>query len=207
MDIDTPLQQYLDDLASSQSTPGGGSASALSGALGAGLASMVARLTIDKKGYEEVQTEIVELVKQTEELRARFQHLLQEDVEAYGRLSACFTMPRTTDEERAARTEAIQARLADAALVPLEVAERAAELVRSCQRIAEIGNKTVLSDIATGTMLATSAGTGASWMVRTNLIAMKNMTLVEQLSERLNKALDTIAEYSQQVVSLVEEKA
>ena len=207
MYIDEPLQQYLDDLASSQSTPGGGSASALSGAIGAGLASMVARLTIGKPDYADVQQEIESLVQQTEQLRTRFQQLIQEDIDAYGRLSACFKMPRTTDEERLARTQAIQARLADAASVPLEVTERAAELLRHCQRIAEIGNKTVLSDIATGTMLASSAGTGASWMVRTNLLAMKDLALVDSLSDRLNTALDTIAACSQQVITLVGEKA
>ncbi len=206
MYIDKPLQQYLDDLASSQSTPGGGSASALSGAIGAGLASMVARLTLGKADYADVQQEIEALVQQTEQLRTRFQQLMQEDIDAYGQLSTCFKMPRTTDEERLARTQAIQARLGDAALVPLEVTERAAELLRHCQRIAEIGNKTVLSDIATGTMLASSAGTGASWMVRTNLLAMKDLALVDQLSDRLNAALDTIAACSQEVITLVGEK-
>ncbi|GAC1430207.1 MAG: cyclodeaminase/cyclohydrolase family protein [Ktedonobacteraceae bacterium] len=207
MYIDIPLHTYLDDLASSQSTPGGGSASALTGAIGAGLASMVARLTLGKANYANVQQEIESLIEQTEHLRARFQQLLQDDIDAYGRLSACFMMPRTTDEERVARTQAIQTRLHAAALVPLEVTECAAELLRHCQRIAEIGNKTVLSDIATGTMLASSAGTGASWMVRTNLLAMKDLALVDTLSDRLNTALDTIATCSQQVITLVGEKA
>ncbi|GAC1393580.1 MAG: cyclodeaminase/cyclohydrolase family protein [Ktedonobacteraceae bacterium] len=207
MYLEKPLQQYLDDIASSQSTPGGGSASALSGAIGAGLASMVARLTLGKADYINVQQEVEALIQKTEQLRTRFQQLIQEDIDAYGRLSACFKMPRTTDEERATRTQAIQARLAEAALVPLEVTECAAELLHHCQRIAEIGNKTVLSDIATSTMLVSSAGTGASWMVRTNLLVMKDLALVDTLSDRLNTALDTIAMCSQQVITLVGEKA
>ena len=207
MYLEQPLQHYLDELASAQPTPGGGSAAALSGAMGAGLASMVARLTQGKAGYEAVQDEIAERIIETEQLRTRFQELMQEDIEAYGRLSACFKMPRGTDEERIARSQAIQARLGEAALVPLEVAECAARLVLSCQRIAEIGNVKVLSDIATGTMLASSAGAGASWMVRTNLLSMKNEEQVNVLSERLNVALDTITVQSQQVVALVREKA
>jgi formiminotetrahydrofolate cyclodeaminase len=203
MYLETSLQQYLDDLASSQPTPGGGSAAALSGAMGAGLASMVARLTLGKKGYEDVQSEIESLITETEQLRTRFQQLMQEDIEAYGRLSECFKMPRSNDEERQARSEAIQGRLTEAALVPLEVAESAAQLVRHCQRIAEIGNVKVLSDIATGTMLASSAATGASWMVRTNLLSMKDDEQVLALSDRLNAALETIAMHSQQVVTLV----
>src|SRR2546421_3555264 len=103
MYLDKPLLYYLDELASAKSTPGGGSAAALSGALGAALASMVARLTLGKANYANVQPAIQELLEQTEQLRIRFQQLMQEDSDAYGRLSACFQMPRTTDEERAAR--------------------------------------------------------------------------------------------------------
>ncbi len=206
MYIDSPLRTYLDDLASSQPTPGGGSASAMTGAIGAGLATMVARFTLGKAGYENVQQEFETIVEKTEGLRARFLQLVQEDIDVYGKLSACYKMPKSTDEEKAARTQAIQARLHDAAIVPLEIAEGAAELLRHCQRIAEIGNKNVLSDIATSTMLASSAGTGASWMVRTNLLHMKDLTLVEALGDRLNRALDAIAAHSQQVITLVGEK-
>ena len=203
MYIDQPLQHYLDDLASTQGTPGGGSAAALSGAMGAGLASMVARLTLGKDEYSDVQKEIEELLQRTENLRMRFQQLIQEDIDAYGRLSACFKMPRDTDEERAARSSAIQTRLLEAALVPLEIAERSAELVQCCQRIAEIGNPKVLSDIGTGAMLASSAGAGAAWMVRTNLRAMKNLELVNVLSDRLSVALERISASSQQITSIV----
>src|ERR1700736_6144570 len=111
MYLEQTLQHYLDDLASSQATPGGGSASALTGAMGAALASMVARLTLNKSGYADVQQEIEGLLQQTERLRVRFQQLMQEDIDAYGRLSECFKMPRETDEERAARSAAIQSRL------------------------------------------------------------------------------------------------
>jgi formiminotetrahydrofolate cyclodeaminase len=207
MYLDTPLQNYLDDLASSKSTPGGGSASALSGALGAGLASMVSRLTLSKADYADVHQEIETILQHTERLRVRFQQLMQEDMDAYAHLSACFKLPRNTAEERVARTEAIQACLKEAALVPLEVSERAAELVGYCLRIAEIGNTSVLSDIATGTMLAASAGTGAAWMVRTNLRAMKDLELMGVLGDRLSAALDSIASISQQVISIVGERA
>jgi formiminotetrahydrofolate cyclodeaminase len=207
MYLDKPLQNYLDELASSQPTPGGGSAAALSGAMGAGLVSMVARLTLGKADYAAVQQEIEAISQQTEHLRTRFQQLMQEDIEAYGRLSATFKLSRSTPEEKAARTEAIQEQLAEAALVPLEVAECASELIHYCLRIAEIGNANVLSDVATGAALASSAGTGASWMVRTNLRAMKNLELVNALSNRLSAALDSIATYSQQVVIKVGERA
>jgi formiminotetrahydrofolate cyclodeaminase len=175
--------------------------------MGAALACMVARLTLGKAGYAEVQQEVTELLQQAEKLRVRFQQLMQADIEAYGRLSASFKLPRNTDEERTARTKVIQDRLVEAALVPLEMTECSAELVQCCQRLADIGNINVLSDIATGTMLASSAGTGASWMVRTNLRVLKNLELVNELTDRLGAALDLISTGSQQVISRVGARA
>jgi formiminotetrahydrofolate cyclodeaminase len=207
MYLDQPLQHYLDELASAQAAPGGGSASALTGAMGAALASMVARLTLGKAAYADVQQEIEELLQQTEHLRVRFQQLMQEDIDAFGRLSESFKMPRETDEERTARSAAIQSGLVDAALVPLEMVERSAELVQCCERVAEIGNANVLGDIATGSMLASSAGAGAAWMVRANLRAMKDLELVSALGDRLSAALDIITEGSLHVTNIVGERA
>ncbi len=207
MYLEKPLHEYLDDLASAKPAPGGGSASALSGAMAAGLACMVARLTLAKTEYAAVHPEVEQILAQTEQLRSRSQELLLADIAAYGKLSASFKLPRTSAEEKEARTKAIQERLVEAAQVPLELVEGMAQLVTHCQRLAEIGNKNVISDIATGTMLASGAGTGASWMVRTNLQAMKNLETVEKLGERLSVALDTISTASQEVIRIVGERA
>jgi methenyltetrahydrofolate cyclohydrolase len=207
MYTDQPLQDYLHALASEDSTPGGGSAAALSGAMGAALASMVCRLTLGKEAYAGVRQEIEELLRRAENLRSRFQQLFQEDIEAYGRLSASYKLPRETSEERAVRSAAIQEQLVAAALVPLEVAERAAELVQCCQRIAEIGNAAVLSDVAIGAILASGAGEGAALLVRFNLRAMKNDELVAGLGKRLSGALALISEGRQRVTTIVGERA
>jgi methenyltetrahydrofolate cyclohydrolase len=207
MYTDQPLQDYLHALASEDSTPGGGSAAALSGAMGAALASMVCRLTLGKEAYAGVRQEIEELLRRAENLRSRFQQLFQEDIEAYGRLSASYKLPRETSEERTVRSSAIQEQLVAAALVPLEVAERAAELVQCCQRIAEIGNAAVLSDVAIGAILASGAGEGAALLVRFNLRAMKNDELVAGLGKRLSGALALISEGRQRVTAIVGERA
>ncbi len=207
MYTDQPLQDYLHALASEQSTPGGGSAAALSGAMGAALASMVCRLTLGKEAYAGVRQEIEELLRRAENLRSRFQQLFQGDIEAYGRLSASYKLPRETSEERTARSAAIQEQLVEAALVPLEVAERAAELVQCCQRIAEIGNAAVLSDVAIGAILASGAGEGAALLVRFNLRAMKNDELVAGLGKRLSGALALISEGRQRVTAIVGDRA
>jgi formiminotetrahydrofolate cyclodeaminase len=207
MYFDEPLQTYIDELASAQPTPGGGSASALGGAMGAALASMVARLTLNKPEYADVREQIEDLLQQSEAIRARFQLLMQADIDAYGLLSNSYKMPRGSDEERAMRSAAIQQALKSAALVPLEMVERSAQLVQCCQRIALIGNIQVLSDVATGTLFASSAGAGAAWMVRANLQSMKDEELVNELSDRLSTALNLITIGSQQVLEVVGERA
>lgn len=189
MYIDQPLREYLNDLASDAPTPGGGSASALTGAMAAALASMVGRLTFHKAEYANVATEIESLVQHTEQVRTRFQQLVQEDIEAYGQLSASYKLPRSTEEERMARSQAIQKRLETAARVPLEMVENAAQLMQSCQRIAEVGNVNILSDIVTSSILALASAEGAAVMVRINLRYLKNAELVASLDERLKAAL------------------
>lgn len=207
MYIEESIQHYLDELASAQPTPGGGSASALSGALGAALASMVCRLTPGKAGYEAVQSEIEHIWEQTEQLRARFTQLLQEDIDAYGRLSAAYKMPRATDAERSERGAAIQEQLLEAALVPLEVVECAAKLAECCERIAEIGNTNVLSDIVAAVVLADAAAGGAASMVRVNVRFMKDTVLAGELEERLASALQMIAQHRLEVAVIVGRRA
>ena len=101
----------------------------------------------------------------------------------------------------------IQKQLVEAALVPLEVAECAAELILCCQRIAEIGSITVLSDVATGAILASCAGEGASFMVRINMQSLKNDKLAVELGDRLNTASAIIAEGVEQVTNIVGDRA
>ncbi len=206
MYLDEPLQVYLTDLASAKPAPGGGSTAALSGAMGAALACMVARLTLNKADYAAVHPEMETLLGDAERLRERFQQLMQEDIDAYSQLSASFKLPRNTDEARAKRTQAVQENLENAARVPLEMVECAAQLVQYCQRIAVLGNKNVLSDIAVASTLGSSAGIGASWMVRVNLHSMKDHERVDACYQRLNTALATIAAMNQQVVNTVGEK-
>jgi methenyltetrahydrofolate cyclohydrolase len=207
MYIEETLHRYLDDLASAQPTPGGGSTAALSGAMGAALASMVCRITRGKEAYAQVQQEIEELLGRTENLRSRFQQLMQEDIEAYGHLAASYELPRETSEERNYRTGMIQKQLVEAALVPLEVVECAAELVQSCQKIAGIGSISLLSDIATGVILASCSGKSAAYMVHINVRSIKNDTLVVELEDRLNTALSRIEAGVDQVTNIVGDRA
>jgi len=132
--------------------------------MAAALASMVCQLTLGKEKYADVQDEIAALLREAEAHRQRFQQLMADDIAAYEQLSACFKMPRETEEQREERAAAVQKSLIQAALVPLEMTERALEVAKICERVAVIGNVNVLSDIAAAAMFAASAGTGAAWI-------------------------------------------
>lgn len=203
MYLDKSLQEYLDDLSSAKPTPGGGSAAALSGAMGAALVSMVALLTLGKPKYADVQEEVEALRERAANLRQRFQQWMQDDIEAYGNLSSCFKMPRGSDKEKAERARAVQQALRVAALIPLAMAEGAAELIAYCERMAEIGNVNVISDIAAAAMMATGAGAGAAWMVRVNLHSMKEEELISRLSQRLQESLEALEAGRQRVISII----
>jgi len=201
--MEEKLHRYLDDLASALPAPGGGSTAALSGAMGAALASMVCRITLGKDAYADVRQEIEELLRKTESLRDRFQQLMQEDIEAYEHLATSYKLPRETSEERSFRTDMLQKQLRQAALVPLEVVKNAAELIKLCQRIAEIGSVNVLSDVETGAILASCSGKGAAIMVHINVRSLKDETLVLELKNRLNSAMNFIEAGVDQVTSTV----
>lgn len=207
MYIDQTLRIYLDDLASSNSTPGGGSAAAVSGAMAAALACMVCRLTLGKSKYAEVQKEIAALLEKAEGQRERFQQLMTEDIDAYGRLSSSFKMPRDSEEQREARSTALQQGLVTAAQVPLEMVERANALASICARIAEIGNANVISDIGAAAMLVSSASTAAAWMVRINVKSLKDQERALQLGKRLADAMEETEQHCHRVTELVRERS
>jgi len=175
--------------------------------MAAALTCMVCRLTLGKEKYADVQEEISTLLEQAEEQRQRFQQLMTEDITAYTRLSACFKMSRDDEDQRRMRADAIQLCLHEAALVPLEMSERAVQVALICERVAEIGNANVLSDIGAAAMLAASAGTSAAWMVRVNLKSLQDEKAVETLSGRLALALDGITSHCQRVTAIVGERA
>jgi len=105
------IQTFLDELASKASTPGGGGAAAVSGAMGAALISMVANFTIGKKGYEDVEDASKGILAKSEELRSKLTHAINEDVNVFNRVMAAYGMSKETEDEKTARSTEIQAAL------------------------------------------------------------------------------------------------
>ena len=163
------MDELLDRLSSSAPIPGGGSAAALAGAMGAGLVAMVAALTVGRDEYADVETAVRDLGATAATVRDDLLDLAQRDSEAYEAVVRARHLPRETDDERAARKAALTDAMRLAAEVPLETARAAAHALELAARIAPIGNRNAASDAGVAAQLASAAVRGAILNVRINL--------------------------------------
>ncbi|MBT7952167.1 MAG: cyclodeaminase/cyclohydrolase family protein [Gammaproteobacteria bacterium] len=203
---DKPVQTFLDDLASKASTPGGGSAAAIMGAMGAALVSMVANLTVGKKNYEEVDAEMQDLLARSEKLRDELTGMIKADVDVFDQVMAAYGMAKETDEDKAARSQAIQSALKDATDVPLACAKLCAEVIDICQPMAEKGNTNVISDAGVAVLAANAALRSAALNVYINIGGIKDEEFANDRRQQLEALLAGTGELTEQVYELVKSK-
>ncbi len=189
---DNSLQNYLDTLASKNATPGGGSAAALMGAQAAALVSMVCNLTIGKPKYAEVETEMKALLEKSEALRETLTAMIKADVDVFNRLMATYGLPKETDDEKIARSAAIQSVLRDATDVPLNCAKACAEVIELSRIAAEKGSTAVISDAGVAVMSGYAALKSAALNVYINAASLKDREFADvklaELADILNGA-------------------
>lgn len=181
------VKGLLAETAGDAPVPGGGSISALNGAIAAALAEMVANLTIGKKKYADVQDEMVEIAKSVAALQKELVLDVDRDSEAYDGVSQAFKLPKETDEEKAIRSAAIQENTKKAALVPMEVARRASALLPSIEAVVARGNQNAVTDGCVAMMCARVAVVGALFNVRINLTSIKDEEFVARLREEADR--------------------
>lgn len=166
---DLTLSQFGQELASSSAAPGGGSAAALAGALGASLVAMVGRLTVGRKNYADVNAEFQAVIPRAETLQAELMDLMQQDSDAYTRVMNAYQLAKSTEAEQAARAEMIQAGLQHAADIPLRVAGVCAEVLKLSAIAAAGGNKNAASDAGAAACMAEAGLQAALLNVEINL--------------------------------------
>ena len=171
--------EFVDLLASDAPAPGGGSAAALEGALGAALTAMVCSLTIGKKKYAEFEELAAEAQKKAAGLKARFVDVMDRDTDAFNVVSAAFGMPKATDEEKAARSAAIQKGLEGCTKTPFEMMELAAETLELTASILGKSNDSAASDLGVSALSLRAAIQGAWLNVLINIGSLKNKELAE----------------------------
>ncbi len=182
--IDQNVKQFVETTASNEPVPGGGSIAALSGALGAALAGMVANLTVGKKKYVEVEEEMKALVEEAAGLQDKLVNLIDKDAASFDDVMKAFKMPKETDEEKAARTAEVQKGMKYAASVPLETAETAFEIMKLAEAAVVKGNSNAVTDGAIAAMMGRTAVLGAILNVRINLGSIKDEAFVEELAKK-----------------------
>ncbi|WP_424777434.1 cyclodeaminase/cyclohydrolase family protein [Porphyromonas endodontalis] len=181
------VKGLLAETAGDAPVPGGGSISALNGAIAAALAEMVANLTIGKKKYADVQDEMAEIAKSVAALQKELVLDVDRDSEAYDGVSQAFKLPKETDEEKAIRSAAIQENTKKAALVPMEVARRASALLPTIEAVVARGNQNAVTDGCVAMMCARVAVVGALFNVRINLTSIKDEEFVARLREEADR--------------------
>lgn len=194
------------ETASESPAPGGGSISAYMGALGAALGTMVANLSSHKAGWDSRWKEFSDWADRGQELLGRLLALVDEDTAAFDRIMAALGMPKGTEEEKAARSEALQTATLYATQVPLKTMKAAAEVFPIVRAMAEVGNPNSVSDAGVGALAARSAVLGAQLNVRINAAGLKDRQIAEQLCAEADKiAAAAIAEESE-ILQIVNSK-
>ena len=171
--------EFVDLLASDAPAPGGGSAAALEGALGAALTAMVCGLTVGKKKYADYQELAESTQKKALDLKARFVDVMDRDTEAFNVVSAAFGMPKATDEEKAARSAAIQEGLKGCTRTPFEMMELAVETLELTASILGKSNDSAASDLGVSALSLRAAIQGAWLNVLINIGSLKDTALAE----------------------------
>jgi len=186
------LDAYLERLASDAPTPGGGSAATIVAALGASLVAMVARITHKNPSFAAKRANAAEIVERADALRSELLAARIHDEAAYTRVVDAQALPRTTPEEKTARTTALQAALAGAAEAPLRAAELAVRVVRMSHEVASLGNEHLVSDVTCAAAFGRAALEASAANVRINHAYMRDASLVAS-QEALLRALEAEA--------------
>lgn len=179
------VQDFVEQLASASPTPGGGSASALAGAVAAGLVEMACNLTVGREKFRDVEETLQVVLKRAGELREQMLAAVEEDTEAYDKVSQAYKLSKSTDEEKNARIQAIQEALRYATEVPLNVAKAAKEVADLALIALEKSNPNVASDARVARVLADAAREGATANVEINLSSITDAEFAARMRQEL----------------------
>lgn len=183
--VDLSLKEFNDALASGDPAPGGGSAAALAGALGAALAAMVGRLTVGRAQYAEHHDVMADIVTRADALRAELLSQIDADTAAYTRVMEAYRLPKADVEDKAARTAAIQAALCHAADIPLATARACVSVLELAVTACRDGNRNASSDGMVAALMAQAALEGAARNVRINLASIKDEAYCAEMGRQV----------------------
>ncbi len=203
--VELTVKGFLDATAGSDPVPGGGSVSALNGAIAAALAEMVANLTIGKKKYEDKESLMRKIAAEAAELQAGFVKAIDEDSDAYNAVFEAFKLPKENDQEKSVRSDAIQAATKVAAQIPLQVARKAAGMMDLLAQVASEGNQNAITDACVAMMCARNAVLGAALNVRINLLSLKDESWSNSVRKEVQMLENLAIKKEQELLTKVHE--
>ncbi|NJD21378.1 MAG: cyclodeaminase/cyclohydrolase family protein [Melioribacter sp.] len=210
MNITKTLQEYFNELSSNSPTPGGGNVAALCGTLSASLGIMVCNLTIGKKKYVDVESEMIRLKEKIENLQKGFIELGQKDNASFDKVMEAFKLPKETEQEKNLRAKAIEEATIGATSAPMEVIQSSKTLLPILEIIIDKGNKNSLSDAGVAVALTRTAANSAYLNVLINCSSLSNQTIANELKKTADILIEEVIRTSdrlfEQVVKAVQSK-
>ena len=204
--VDMGVTEFVDELGSDSPAPGGGSVSALASAMAAGLTNMVGVLTFGKKGYEDNWSEIEELSNQAQALKDTFLFLVDEDTRSFNNVMAAMRLPKTSEDQQAARLEALQEATIYSAEIPLKVMRHSLQIMKLAGRMAEIGNQNSLSDAGVAVLQARAGLEGAALNVLINIPGIDDKEIVAEFEQEVKKLQTESSTFAEKVLSAMTSK-
>ena len=210
MNTEQTLQEYFNELSSNSPTPGGGNVAALCGALSSSLGMMVCNLTIGKKKYVDVESEMIRLKEKLESMQKTFIELGQKDNTSFDKVMDAFKLPKETEQEKNIRSKAIEEATIGATTAPMEVIKISKALLPLIEIIVDKGNKNSLSDAGVAVTLVGTAAKGAYLNVLINCSSLSNQTIANELKKSADILIEEVIRTSdrlfEQVVKAVQPK-
>ena len=203
---DLTVKEFVEETSRESPAPGGGTIAATMGALGAALGAMVANLSAHKRGWDDRWQEFSVKAEEGQKLMNKLMHLIDEDTDAFNEIMAAFGLPKGTDEEKAARMEAIQTATRHAAEVPLETVRCSYEVFDLCRAMAQEGNPASVSDAGVGALAARAAVRGAALNVRINAASLADKAVAEALISEATDYEEKAERMEQEILAIVNGK-
>lgn len=203
---DKSCAEFSAALASKAPVPGGGGASALVGALGAALGSMVANLTIGKKAYRDVEEDVKKVLEKTESIRQRMLNLVERDAEAFEPLARAYGIKAETPEEKARKEALMEEALKTACTVPMEIVREAASCLTLLEELGAKGSKLAVSDVAVGALFCKAALAGGRFNVIINTSMMKDRAYAEAVEAEVDQLVEQGSQLADRITAAVERR-
>lgn len=204
--VNLTCKGFAEETASESPAPGGGSISAYMGSLAAALGTMVANLSSHKPGWDAKWNYFSEWAEKGQEIMSRLLWLVDEDTESFNRIMAVFSMPKSTDEEKAARSKAMQEATLYATQIPLETMRASMATFPIIKAMASEGNPNSVSDAGVGALAARSAVLGACLNVKINAAGLKDRAVADELVNEANRLADEACRLEAEILEIVNSK-